>query len=235
MYSNYAIYRSQIKELNRNFSEKDIYKWYVDMSEEGRIVRNTPFVGKDGQYHKLYLTDFQKSFKFYVGRHSSKELIDDYYGSGIDVKDGSGTENEHKTTVLEYFDSIQDLIAAEKRIVNPAFLTCPFVLNHIEGGDGTTPLIPNKPTAGSCDGKTRGWPFPSLDIPIGGILTFVDDETKTCRVVADWKVNYNGDILYLKDVIFRICGYAKYSNPLNAFKYNGILLSCIRDSIRAAW
>lgn len=221
-----------MKKLNENFSENDIYKWYVDMTEEGRIVRDKPFIGKDGRYHKLYMTKYPKMF--YIGKHSWKFLYDEYYGSGYDIKDGSNEKKSYEVIVLEYFDSAEAALAAEKRLVNPAFLTYPFVLNHAVGGDGKTPLIPGKPTAGSWNGIDNGWPFSALKVPVGGVLNFIEDESKICYVVNDWAVNYCGQIMSLRNFVIHLCGYNKYPNPLNAIKYKGKKLTQIRDELRAS-
>lgn len=67
-------------------------------------------------YHYLYKTTSQ-SGKYYVGRHSTKNLNDNYIGSGKWVR---SVKNKEKLTVeiLEYFDNISDLKIHEEILIN---------------------------------------------------------------------------------------------------------------------
>jgi hypothetical protein len=40
--------------------------------------------------------------------------------------------------------------------------------------------------------RRRNFTFSAVEIPIGTVLTFVDDDTITCTVVDDRRVEYNG-------------------------------------------
>ena len=147
---NYAVYRQQLKSLNANMAETDIYKWWVTSTYGKWHVQTEPILGDDGKYHFIY-NSVRDDGKLYVGKHSTNKLDDGYQGSGTEV--GESIRNGHKfiTTPLCFFITADEAYAAEKRIVNNRFLreSRDIVLNQTEGGKGYPRVVNNKPQPSS--------------------------------------------------------------------------------------
>jgi len=75
--------------------------------------------------------------------------------------------------------------------------------------------------------------FKDVDIPLGAELVFVHDETKKCTVVADNKVEYDGEHCSLTALAKKLriaVGYGDYNVPgPKCFLYEGERLSDRRD------
>lgn len=83
--------------------------------------------------------------KIYVGVHKTKNVNDDYFGSGKVLREAIkkyGKENFSKT-INEYFDSAELMFAREKEIVNDEFLKRGDVYNLRRGGQGGFDFINN--------------------------------------------------------------------------------------------
>lgn len=66
--------------------------------------------------HFTYITTLEGSDKYYVGRHSTKNLNDGYFGSGKWVRSIKDQTKLHRT-VLECFDTFEELVAAEHALL----------------------------------------------------------------------------------------------------------------------
>ena len=76
--------------------------------------------------------------KIYVGVHKTKVLDDGYMGSGKVLKyaiEKHGVENFTKT-ILEYFETQEEMFEKEKEIVNEEFLSREDTYNLRRGGSG---------------------------------------------------------------------------------------------------
>lgn len=89
-------------------------------------------------YHYLYEIKNTINGKIYIGVHKTKDLNDEYMGSGKVLRQAIekyGIEAFTKT-ILEYFDTYEDALAKEKEVVNSAFLLREDVYNIRSGGKG---------------------------------------------------------------------------------------------------
>lgn len=100
------------------------------------ICNDTPFIGKNQQYHYLYRIDNLINNKYYYGIHSTKNLDDGYRGSGKWIKQAIkkyGVENFVKTIVKFQHDRTQ-LLSLEENIVNVEMMKDWRCYNAIIGG-----------------------------------------------------------------------------------------------------
>lgn len=76
--------------------------------------------------------------KIYVGVHKTKNLNDGYMGSGSEILSEikSIGESNFSKTILEFFDTSEQMYAREKEVVNNDFLSRPDVYNRRRGGLG---------------------------------------------------------------------------------------------------
>jgi hypothetical protein len=84
----------------------------------------TPFVGADGFYHFTYLTVNTVNHKFYLGKHSTKDLNDGYVGSGTAflraIKKHGHLNFQHYR--LQFFNNAQDAYIAEGLLITEDFI-----------------------------------------------------------------------------------------------------------------
>lgn len=238
---NFASYRKQIKSLNPSLSEQDIYKLFIGDTIGGWNVQQTPIVGTDGKYHEFYVS-VRNDGKIYCGKHNSTTPNDTYLGSGLEISDSLNSGYTFKRHTLEYFRDSDSAMSAEKFIVNDKFISHPDVLNHVIGGDGTRHSTDNvisnsakygyKRTYGNA--KKTFWLFSDLKICKGSTLKLNENESITCVVNDDKTVCYNGRIYMLGKLTDEVSN-TKFGNSLYAWRYNGKLLSQIRDEIIASY
>lgn len=93
------------------------------------------------KYHYLYRITNTINFKIYIGVHSTNDLNDGYMGSGTILKKAKekwGIKN-FKMDILKFFDSTEEMLAAERDIVNPEFRDRKDTYNiAVGGGSGNT-------------------------------------------------------------------------------------------------
>lgn len=88
--------------------------------------------------HYLYKTTCLITGRYYIGMHSTSNLNDDYLGSGKRLRYSMrkhGVDN-HKKEVLEFFDSRELLIEAEKKAITSDMITDKNCMNIMGGGTG---------------------------------------------------------------------------------------------------
>ena len=93
---------------------------------------------KQKTIHYLYKTTCLVTGRYYIGMHSTTNLEDGYMGSGKRLRYSIrkyGVEN-HVKEILEFFDSRELLIEAEKRIVSSDLIQDENCMNLKEGGNG---------------------------------------------------------------------------------------------------
>ncbi len=93
---------------------------------------------KQFQYHIIYKTTNIINNKFYIGMHSTNNINDNYIGSGIKLRKSVkkyGKEN-HRTEILHYCKSREELCLKEKEIVNEDLIMDTMCLNLSPGGSG---------------------------------------------------------------------------------------------------
>jgi hypothetical protein len=90
------------------------------------------------KYHYLYKTVNRVNGKFYYGVHSTNNLEDGYLGSGTALRAAfrkHGKEN-FELTVLDYFDSREILLEAEKDLISEELIRNGSCYNLRPGGRG---------------------------------------------------------------------------------------------------
>jgi hypothetical protein len=88
-------------------------------------------------YHFIYKTTCKITNEYYIGRHSTNNINDDYLGSGKKLwawifKYG---KQNFKREILEYCTDEISLAKREKEIVNESLIHDKSCLNMITGGD----------------------------------------------------------------------------------------------------
>jgi hypothetical protein len=90
------------------------------------------------KFHYLYKIINRINDKFYVGMHSTNDLLDGYFGSGKRLKFSItkyGKEN-HQLEIMEFLPNRECLRERETEIINSEFLTNPMCMNIRIGGEG---------------------------------------------------------------------------------------------------
>jgi len=93
---------------------------------------------KGQKYHYLYKIICKVNSKYYFGIHSTKNLLDNYLGSGYYIRKSIKKygANNHEKIILEYFDNRDSLFEAEKNIITEDILKDPLCMNISRGGLG---------------------------------------------------------------------------------------------------
>lgn len=89
-------------------------------------------------FYTVYQTTNKINGKIYIGKHITKDVNDDYLGSGKTLKkaiEKYGKENFQKI-ILFVFDNKEDMTAKEREIVNETFIQETSNYNIVPGGSG---------------------------------------------------------------------------------------------------
>ena len=116
---------------------------------------------KEKQYHYLYKTTNLINSKFYVGMHSTNDLEDEYLGSGKRLRysiNKYGKDNFVKE-IITFFKDRNELIEAEKNLVNLELIKEELCMNLMIGGTGgsQTPEKLNKWIQAMAKGLKKKW------------------------------------------------------------------------------
>jgi hypothetical protein len=102
---------------------------------------------KEKKYNYLYKVTCNLDNSVYIGVHSTDNINDGYRGSGTLLRrkiEKHGWENFTKE-ILSHYSTRKEVLAAEAKHVNPAFLKLEHVMNLVTGGGGwQTPLVTKK-------------------------------------------------------------------------------------------
>lgn len=90
------------------------------------------------RYHLVYKTVNMTNDKFYIGKHSTDVIDDDYLGSGLLISAAIaqyGKEN-FKREILHFCESSEEASSVEKQLVDEKLLSDPYCYNLALGGCG---------------------------------------------------------------------------------------------------
>lgn len=91
-------------------------------------------------YHFLYKTTNNLTGQYYYGIHSTSNIDDRYFGSGVRLKNNIGKYGRSNFTreIMQMFNSGREALAAEASLVTKEMLCDHLCLNLTVGGQGQT-------------------------------------------------------------------------------------------------
>lgn len=132
------------------FSQEKIAK---SQSFCSSLIPNTPieiFKGSDGFYHFTYITICNTTHKFYIGKHSTKNLNDGYIGSGNYIQKAISKYGKDSFTrhIIQFFNNEEDAFLNEAKILTEEVIKTynddlDMCYNLQSGGSGGTIYISN--------------------------------------------------------------------------------------------
>ena len=89
-------------------------------------------------FYTIYKTTNKINGKFYVGKHQTQNLNDDYMGSGklLKVAIKKYGKSSFEKTILHVFDSEEEMNNKEREIITEEFVARPDTYNAGIGGEG---------------------------------------------------------------------------------------------------
>jgi flagellar motility protein MotE (MotC chaperone) len=145
----------------------------------------------------LYKTTCLMTGRYYIGIHSTNNLEDGYMGSGKRLRRSIrkyGIDN-HKKEILEFFDSRELLIEAEKKAITPDMITDINCMNIMSGGTGGFISVEQQKHRASCAGlkfsKIRK-NNPQIDKEYREKLSKTTKKGIKEGKIKTWKENYCG-------------------------------------------
>lgn len=100
-------------------------------------------------YYTIYQTTNAVNGKIYIGKHQTKSLDDDYFGSGIGIKRAisyHGKDNFSKE-ILHIFETEDEMNAKERELITEEFVARRDTYNIGVGGEGGAHFKGRKHTA----------------------------------------------------------------------------------------
>jgi hypothetical protein len=110
---------------------------------------------KQKTIHYLYKTTCLVTGRYYIGMHSTSNLDDGYMGSGRRLTASirkHGVDN-HKKEIIEFFDTRELLVEAEKKVITPEMITDKNCMNLKGGGEGGFISEEQQRHRSECGGK----------------------------------------------------------------------------------
>jgi group I intron endonuclease len=109
------------------------------------------------KYHYIYKTTNKITEDFYIGRHSTNNLLDGYLGSGKRLKNSikKYSKNNFIKEILYFCKSLKDLVLLEKQIVNENLIKNIKCLNITVGGINAILMGESNPNFGKKLSKER--------------------------------------------------------------------------------
>jgi len=108
-------------------------------------------------FYYLYKITNTQNNKIYIGVHQTKNLDDEYFGSGLNLHRAiKKYSKEHFVKeILEYFDNEESMLAREKELVNSEFVKSTDTYNINEGGKGSFSYINSLPNQNHKPGQQK--------------------------------------------------------------------------------
>ena len=146
---------------------------------------------KKANNHYLYKTTCLITGRYYIGMHSTANLEDGYMGSGKRLRYSlrkHGKEN-HVKEILEFFESRELLIEAEKVAITEEMLVDNMCMNIMSGGTGGFISIEQQCYRSSCGGKAHTEKLRNDKIYYGKFIIRVGGYLKESHMAG--KIRYN--------------------------------------------
>lgn len=119
----------QIEYINsEKYSNKDLFN----------LPSYEHFRQSDGKFYYVYKTINKISGKYYIGRHQTKNVINNYFGSGIALNEAIKKYNKEnfEKQFLGFYSSFEESVKAEQILVNEDFVSLKDNYNCVVGGLG---------------------------------------------------------------------------------------------------
>ena len=113
---------------------------------------------KQKTIHYLYKTTCLVTGRYYIGMHSTCNIDDGYMGSGRRLTASirkHGVDN-HKKEIIEFFETRELLVEAEKKAITPEMITDNNCMNLKGGGEGGFISEEQQRHRSECGGKAYG-------------------------------------------------------------------------------
>lgn len=109
---------------------------------------------KQKTIHYLYKTTCLITGRWYIGMHSTNNLNDGYMGSGRRLRNSIRKygESSHIKEILEFFDTRDLLIEAEKSVITNEMMGDPMCMNLMSGGTGGFISVEQQKYRSTCGG-----------------------------------------------------------------------------------
>lgn len=103
-------------------------------------------ISLDKTYYFLYRITNSLTGEFYLGVHSTDNILDGYMGSGKALQESKERYGERNFTreILEFFDTEEEMYAREAEVIDEKMLLNPLCLNRTLGGKCTCHMVPHK-------------------------------------------------------------------------------------------
>ena len=102
---------------------------------------------KSKKFHYTYQIKCFINNKTYIGRHSTDNIRDNYFGSGKILKKSilKHNINNFKLEILDFFDSYKEVVEEERFLVTKEWCKLPTNYNLVEGGENPIMYGSNNP------------------------------------------------------------------------------------------
>jgi hypothetical protein len=159
-----------------------------------------PFTDTDGFYHFTYLTINTINNKFYLGKHTTKDLNDGYIGSGIAflnaVKKHGHSNFQHYR--LQFFNTAQDAYIAEALLITEEYLKKYRdelkVCYNLKTGGGSGSILSEESKEKISKTSKESWSRPDVKEKLRD--AFARPEYKEKRSKASKEVQANKEMIY---------------------------------------
>lgn len=123
----------------------------------------------DQMYHYVYKTTNLKNGKFYVGKHSTKNLNDGYLGSGTELLNAINKHGKanFKTEVLYFCETEEEARKLESAIVTREFCDRDDTYNKNTANQAFTWTGVSRPEQADVMRQARPWDYRSPDFQSG--------------------------------------------------------------------
>ena len=84
--------------------------------------------------HYVYKTIIKETNEYYIGKHSTANINDNYIGSGVSLLEKVDANTPIEFQILEYAKTSDEAYILEEKILADLYKTDPLCLNRVKGG-----------------------------------------------------------------------------------------------------